>query len=131
MNKKQIECFDKLVYFLGIPSGVLVTIIRSTGSKYHPWTETVLASYPSFIFIVGGAVIIKRLRNRLTFKTLTTFTAGAITYEWSQRYMNGVFDLNDCISIGLAALIMYSLIHVGYGEVPRKNVEKIPGLSSN
>ncbi|WP_414829186.1 hypothetical protein [Alteromonas sp. H39] len=106
-------------------------MIRNTGYDLHSWTETFLGSYPSFIFVLGGAVIIKRLRNRLTFKTLTTFTAGAITYEWSQRYTNGVFDLNDCIAIGLAAAILYSLIHVGFGEVPRKNEEKTPELSSN
>ncbi len=126
MNYRQIECFDKLVYFLGIPSGVLVTMIRNAGHDQHSWSETFLGSYPSFIFVLGGAVIIKRVRNRLTCKALTTFTAGAVTYEWSQRYINGVFDVFDCIAIGIASFIMYGLLHVGYGESTPISMKKNP-----
>lgn len=131
MNNQQIECFDKLVYFLGIPSGVLVTLLRSTGVNSHSWIEIVLGSYPSFIFVLGGAVIIKRLRDRLTCKTLATFASGAITYEWSQRYANGAFDVSDCIAIGIASLIMCGLLHVGYGKSTHDIDEKALNVNSN
>lgn len=131
MNNQHIECFDKLVYFLGIPSGLLVKLLRSTGANSHSWIETVLGSYPSCIFVLGGAVIIKRLRDRLTCKALTTFIAGAVSYEWSQRYIKGVFDVSDCIGIGIASLTMYGLLHVGYGKSSHNIDEKALNMNSN
>lgn len=62
---------------------------------------------------------------------LTTLLAGAITYELSQLYMDGVFDLSDCAAIGIASLIMYGLLHAGYGKPRHKNEEKTSNLDGN
>lgn len=75
--------------------------------------------------------MIKRLRDQLTCKAMATFTLGAITYEWSQRYINGVFDVSDCVAIGVASFIMYGLLHLGYGKSSLDIDEKAPNLNSN
>lgn len=116
MEKPEAKYIDGVILFVGLPLGVIALLFRNVSDTTSWVLASFAGSYPSFIFIVGGLMFIRRVKGELKEKSLVTFVLGALCYEYSQQYVDGVYDHNDILAITVAALLMWLLIYRGYGK---------------